>query len=181
MAGMIELIVQTPMFWLTLLMVPLTSLLPDICAKVGAVTVKPTEVDLVKLAEKGNYSPAPFIDKTMGRLGKIRQDAKSFMTTRRQKSRSPISDDPNVEQNLEMQTGEPTERGYAFSQEEHGAVSQNDLVRAYSRTENRRYGSGKGQNTSQSATKLTSIASSNQNSQLDIKLPGSVTPQSQFQ
>ena len=101
-------------------------------------------------------------------LGKIRQDAKSFMTTRRQKSRSPISDDPNVEQNLEMQTGEPTERGYAFSQEEHGAVSQNDLVRAYSRTENRRYGSGKGQNTSQSATKLTSIASSNQNSQLGM-------------
>merc|ERR1712083_317324 len=48
-------------------------------------------------------------------LGKIRQDAKSFMSTRRQKSRSP-SDDPNAEQNLEMQTGEPTERGYAFSQ-----------------------------------------------------------------
>ena len=98
-------------------------------------------------------------------LGKIRQDAKSFMSTRRQKSRSP-SDDPNAEQNLEMQTGEPTERGYAFSQEEHGAVSQNELVRAYSRAESRRYGSGKNQNASTS--KMTSITSSNQNSQLGM-------------
>jgi len=163
MAGIIQLIGQTPMFWLSLLMVPITALLPDICAKVGSITVKPSETDLVKLAEKGNYSPAPFIDKTMGRLGKIRQDAKSFMSTRRQKSRSP-SDDPNAEQNLEMQTGEPTERGYAFSQEEHGAVSQNELVRAYSRAESRRYGSGKNQNASTS--KMTSITSSNQNSQL---------------
>merc|ERR1712051_446957 len=151
------------MFWLSLLLVPITALLPDICAKVGSITVKPSETDLVKLAEKGNYSPAPFIDKTMGRLGKIRQDAKSFMSTRRQKSRSP-SDDPNAEQTLEMQTGEPTERGYAFSQEEHGAVSQNELVRAYSRAESRRYGSEKNQNASTS--KMTSITSSNQNSQL---------------
>ena len=71
MAGIIQLIGQTPMFWLSLLMVPITALLPDICAKVGSITVKPSETDLVKLAEKGNYSPAPFIDKTMGRLGKI--------------------------------------------------------------------------------------------------------------
>ena len=92
------------------------------------------------------------------------------MSTRRQKSRSP-SDDPNAEQNLEMQTGEHPERGYAFSQEEHGAVSQNELVRAYSqaesrRSESRRYGSGKNQNASPS--KLTSITSSNQNSQLGM-------------
>ena len=69
-------------------------------------------------------------------------------------------------QNLEIQTGEPTERGYAFSQEEHGAVSQNELVRAYSRAESRRYGSGKNQNASTS--KMTSITSSNQNSQLGM-------------
>ena len=49
----------------------MASLLPDICAKVGTITIKPSETDLVKLAEKGNYSPAPFLDKTMGRLGKI--------------------------------------------------------------------------------------------------------------
>merc|ERR1712223_707861 len=103
---------------------------------VGTITIKPSETDLVKLAEKGNYSPAPFLDKTMGRLGKIKKDAKFFMTNKRQKSKSgSVSEDPN----LEMQTGEPTERGYAFSQEEHGAVSQKDLVRAYSRTDTRRY------------------------------------------
>jgi phospholipid-transporting ATPase len=135
MAGIIQLIATTPMFWFSLLLVPMASLLPDICAKVGTITIKPSETDLVKLAEKGNYSPAPFIDKTMGRLGKIRKDAKFFMTNKRQKSKSgSVSEDPN----LEMQTGEPTERGYAFSQEEHGAVSQKDLVRAYSRTDTRR-------------------------------------------
>ena len=98
--------------------------------------------------------------------GKIRKDAKFFMTNRGQKSKSgSLSEDHN----LEMQTGEPTERGYAFSQEEHGAVSQKDLVRAYSRTDTRRYGSGnprQGQKSgaSDTSTKLTSI-SSNQNSQ----------------
>ena len=147
------------MFWLSLLLVPLTSLLPDICAKVGSVTVRPSESDLVKLAEKGNYSPAPYIDKTLGRLGKIRKDAKNFMTNRQQKSRSSgatagLSDEANAgaDQDLEMH------RGYAFSQEEHGAVSQNDLVRVYSR-EDRRYGSG---HPNASTTKLTSISSNSQ-------------------
>ena len=96
--------------------------------------------------------------------GKIKKDAKFFMTNKRQKSKSgSVSEDPN----LEMQTGEPTERGYAFSQEEHGAVSQKDLVRAYSRTDTRRYESGNPQgqkSASDTSTKLTSI-SSNQSSQ----------------
>ena len=153
MAGMIELIVQTPMFWLSLLLVPLTSLLPDICAKVGTVTVRPSDSDLVKLAEKGNYSPAPYIDKTLGRLGKIRKDAKNFMTNRQQKSRSPGDKANPTDQNLEMS------RGYAFSQEEHGAVSQKELVEVYSR-EDRRYGSGHQSNAS--ATILTSISSNSQ-------------------
>ena len=55
----------------------MASLLPDICAKVGTITIKPSETDLVKLAEKGNYSPAPFLDKTMGRLGKILEKLKA--------------------------------------------------------------------------------------------------------
>ena len=50
------------------------------------------------------------------------------MTNKRQKSKSgSVSEDPN----LEMQTGEPTERGYAFSQEEYDAVSQNHFVKVY--------------------------------------------------
>ena len=49
--------------------------------------------------------------------GKIKKDAKFFMTNKRQKSKSgSVSEDPN----LEMQTGEPTKRGYAFSLVEHG-------------------------------------------------------------
>ena len=60
--------------------------------------------------------------------GKIKKDAKFFMTNKRQKSKSgSVSEDPN----LEMQTGEPTERGYAFSQEEHGAKSQTEVVKSY--------------------------------------------------
>ena len=50
------------------------------------------------------------------------------MTNKRQKSKSgSVSEDPN----LEMQNREPTEQGYAFSQEEYDAVSQKQLVKVY--------------------------------------------------
>ena len=37
MAGMIELIFTTPVFWLCLILVPFTTLIPDIAYKVSAV------------------------------------------------------------------------------------------------------------------------------------------------
>ena len=126
MAGMIELLAQTGMFWLCMFMVPFLALMSDICVKAATITVKPNQADLVKLAEKGNYSPAPYLDKTMGRLDKLKKETKALIERTRgnKKSRSPdlpLSDRQN------RNSG----RGYAFSQEEDGVLSQNEVVSAY--------------------------------------------------
>ena len=76
MAGMIELIFTTPMFWLSLLLVPLTALLPDIVGKVSYTGIKPSETELVILAEKGNYNPAPYLDHA---LEKLRKETKALI------------------------------------------------------------------------------------------------------
>ena len=76
MAGIIELIATTPMFWLSLLLVPLCALLPDIVGKVGYTGIKPSETELVILAEKGNYNPAPYLDHA---LEKLRKETKALI------------------------------------------------------------------------------------------------------
>jgi hypothetical protein len=129
MAGMIELIFTTPMFWLSLLVVPLTALLPDIVGKVSYTGIKPSETELVILAEKGNYNPAPYLDHA---LEKLRKETKALIEPiqekiGRGKSRSP-SDDIHMR---ERQSTRGSGRGYAFSQEEDGCVTQTELVKKY--------------------------------------------------
>ena len=76
MAGIIQLISTTPMFWLALLLVPLCALLPDIVGQVSYTGIKPSETELVILAEKGNYNPAPYIDNA---LEKLRKETKALI------------------------------------------------------------------------------------------------------
>merc|ERR1712037_1082224 len=63
MAAIIELIGTTPMFWLSLLLVPITALLPDICAKVGSITVKPSETDWSNWRKKAIIAQLPSLIK----------------------------------------------------------------------------------------------------------------------
>ena len=81
MAGMIELISTTPMFWLSLLLVPLSALLPDIVGKVGYTGIKPSETELVILGEKSN-NPAPYLDQA---LEKLRKETKALIEPIQQK------------------------------------------------------------------------------------------------
>ena len=81
MAGMIELISTTPMFWLSLLLVPLSALLPDIVGKVGYTGIKPSETELVNLGEKSN-NPAPYLDQA---LEKLRKETKALIEPIQQK------------------------------------------------------------------------------------------------
>ena len=60
MAGMIELIVTTPMFWLCMLLVPFVTLIPDITLNSIMITVCPNETDKVRLSEHGKV---PVIDR----------------------------------------------------------------------------------------------------------------------
>lgn len=122
MAGIIEIIAQAPMFWLCMLLVPFLALLPDFCGKILQVTVNPSESDLVKMAEKGDYSPAPYIDTVIGTI-----------------KRNLIGKKP---ESTEMTERAPNPgRGFAFNQEEGGNITQNDLVQAYMRNPKKSAGS----------------------------------------
>lgn len=124
MAGIIELICQTPLFWLSLLMAPLLALTPDIVSQAAFVTIKPSESDLVKMAEKGHYNPTPYMDK----ITKIGKEAKALI--RRGKSRSP-AETTEMASAAASRPSSNAGLGYAFSQEEGGVRSQNEMVKMY--------------------------------------------------
>jgi phospholipid-transporting ATPase len=112
MAGMILLIAQTSLFWMSLLHTPLLALLPDIFGKAVSVSVNPSITDLARLGEKKNFDP--LVDKLLcGTLG-------------RKKSK-----ESTTEMAETQYTRQSSGRGYAFSQEEYGAKSQTEVVKSY--------------------------------------------------
>ena len=114
MVGMIEMVVSTPMFWFCVILVPFTALIFDIAYKSISITVFTSETDKIRMAEVHHRDPQPFIpdDKPAVRISNI--DGRSSKTS-------------GVEE-IEMS------RGYAFSQEEGGAVSQTEYIRRYDTT-----------------------------------------------
>ena len=130
MAGMIELITQTPMSWTCFLLVPFTALIPDIVLIVVGLSVFPSETDRVRMAEAN-------------------QDSNGYLSLQNEKptlgqrlcggNNKLIINIRNVFAPKESST-EPEEhemnRGYAFSEEEGGAISKTEYIRRYDTTKN---------------------------------------------
>ena len=119
MVGMITLLTTTPSFWLCVLLVPFTALIPDISLMAINVTAFTSETDQIRLAEAAKKDPGPFILDTEKGL----QDRNA----------------PNINVNRTISSGTGVDememtRGYAFSQEEGGAVSQTEYIRRYDTT-----------------------------------------------
>ncbi len=161
MAGMIELLYTTPVFWFCLLLVPLASLLLDIAYKSIKITVRPTETDKIRIAEimrrdvsayveSGRAPPRPSEQSSLIRnVKKVfsgRRSAASggsSVSVRRSAAQMSAAaaagggGGGGSEDAVELQTG------YAFSQEEGGAVSQLEYIRRYDTTKPRQKSSGK--------------------------------------
>ncbi len=116
MAGIIEMIAQAWLFWLALLMVPFLSLLPDVAAKAGMTTIKPSESDKVRLAQRDNYNP--FINKTLDRL----KDYKTLLPRKKNSS------DRDIPMTLHKPSSRNSGKGFAFSIDEK---SQRTVVEMY--------------------------------------------------
>ena len=119
MVGMITLLTTTPTFWLCVLLVPFTALIPDITLMAVNVTAFTSETDQIRLAEAAKKDPGPFISDTEKGLDD-REPAKV-------NANRTISSGTGIDE-MEMT------RGYAFSQEEGGAVSQTEYIRRYDTT-----------------------------------------------
>ena len=114
-AGMIELLVVTPLFWMSLIHVPLLALLPDFLGKVLYLSVSPSPTHLAMLGEKKNFDPL------------INKAGRALLGKRKKSTESSTRIEMQGDQYIRQDSG----RGYAFSQEEGGAQSQTEVVRGY--------------------------------------------------
>jgi len=133
MAGMSQMLMGSPVFWLGLILTPVAALLSDFSIKTLINTVFKSVTDQVCERE---------INLQRSESGKLlegsRRDSRTKLveTARLLRSVRNVFRRPNTAADgARGQTELELSHGYAFSQEEHGAVRQGDMVRAYD-TEN---------------------------------------------
>lgn len=142
MAGMAGLIYSSPLFWLGLLLVPFATLIPDIAYKAIRVTAYTTETDKIRIAEIMKKDVGAYISGS-AKSGLRQSEASSLLRNVRKvfnrgnggsggssaAAASADSDADRRREEIELS------HGYAFSQEEGGAVSQLEYIRRYDTTE----------------------------------------------
>ena len=139
MTFMIWLIISSPVFWFMLPMVPLVTLIPDIAYKCSRATVIPTETDKIRSAEIRNADVEPFLpcsrrsqqpsaSENSALLNGVRRVLSKKRNQRDAESGGTPGGSRFAEEQVEMQ------HGFAFSQEEGGAVSQVEYIRRYDTT-----------------------------------------------
>ncbi|XP_060651447.1 probable phospholipid-transporting ATPase IA isoform X3 [Drosophila nasuta] len=115
-AGMDIQLLSTPVFWLGLFLVPITSLLIDVICKLVHNTVFKTLTDAVRESEIQSHDPSQVMEESRSSFTETARLLRNVFTRRA---------NTRVETELELS------HGYAFSQEEGGAVPQSIVIRAY--------------------------------------------------
>jgi len=110
MSGMAVNVLKCPSFWIGLIFVPIFVLLPDVIYKSLQRSLFKNFEQAIQESEKANIDPDVLIKKH--RFTETARLLKSVFSFNRAKP-------------------DASYRGYAFSQEEHGAVTQSDLIRQY--------------------------------------------------
>ena len=140
MAGMCGLVYSAPLFWLGLLMVPFATLVPDIAYKAVRVTAYTTETDKIRIAEVMRKDVAAYISRPATKSGLRLSEASSLLRNVKKvfnrgggsgggSRGDPASSARRRREEIEL------DHGYAFSQEEGGAVSQVEYIRRYDTTQ----------------------------------------------
>jgi len=123
MAGMVWLLLSNPTFWASLVMVPALTLITDVAYRAIKTTVFTSETDRIRIAEVMKNEVAPYLESHGTKI----TESSSLLRNIRNKFRR---NKAGAKSNIEMET----RRGYAFSQEEQGAVSQSEFIRRYDTT-----------------------------------------------
>ncbi|XP_024293606.1 phospholipid-transporting ATPase IA isoform X1 [Oncorhynchus tshawytscha] len=119
MSGQAEMLFTSGVFWMSLLFIPVTSLLFDVAFRVVKRSFWKNLVDEVQELEAKAQDPGVVVH------GKSLSERAQLLKN----SISSAYSTESVPQNML--------HGYAFSQEENGAVSQSDLIRSYDTTKQR--------------------------------------------
>ncbi|XP_017961003.1 probable phospholipid-transporting ATPase IA isoform X2 [Drosophila navojoa] len=115
-AGMDSQLLSTPVFWFALVLVPIASLLIDVICKLVHNTVFKTLTDAVREQEIQRNDPSQVMEESRSSFTETARLLRNVFTRRA---------NTRVETELELS------HGYAFSQEEGGAVPQSIVIRAY--------------------------------------------------
>lgn len=120
MVGMDRYVYGCAVFWLCLLLIPTFALLRDIIWKVVRRTLFKSLREEIQDLERSNKDPETAIQATRRRFTETARLLRNVFS----RSANPMH---TVQSDVQL-------HGYAFSQEENGAVLQSDLIRAYDTT-----------------------------------------------
>ncbi|XP_026863862.1 phospholipid-transporting ATPase IB isoform X1 [Electrophorus electricus] len=114
-------------FWLGLILVPAACLLKDVAWNAGRRTVRKTLLEEVQELEARAVDPGAAVLRDAS--GRSLNERAHLLTRVFRKTPSSVGRSNSVQQTVS--------HGYAFSQEEHGVVSQSQVVRSYDTTRQR--------------------------------------------
>ncbi|XP_028136313.2 probable phospholipid-transporting ATPase IA isoform X2 [Diabrotica virgifera virgifera] len=117
MSGMYIMVFSSTLFWLGLFVVPIVTALPDFTIKIIHGTIFKSLTDLIRESEIKKSDPEVYRGEPKNSLSETARLLRNVFTRR--------STAPRIEQDVELS------HGFAFSQEEGGAVSQSAVIRAY--------------------------------------------------
>uniref|UniRef100_A0A671RP54 Phospholipid-transporting ATPase n=1 Tax=Sinocyclocheilus anshuiensis TaxID=1608454 RepID=A0A671RP54_9TELE len=127
MLGQAGRVMQCWSFWLGLILVPTTCLLKDVVWNAGRRTVRKTLLEEVQELEARAVDPGAAVLRDAS--GRSLNERAHLLTRVFRKTPSSVGRSNSVQQTVS--------HGYAFSQEEHGVVSQSQVVRSYDTTRQR--------------------------------------------
>ncbi|RXN34669.1 phospholipid-transporting ATPase IB-like isoform X9 [Labeo rohita] len=127
MLGQAGRVMQCWSFWLGLILVPTACLLKDVAWNAGRRTVKKTLLEEVQELEARAVDPGAAVLRDAS--GRSLNERAHLLTRVFRKTPSSVGRSNSVQQTVS--------HGYAFSQEEHGVVSQSQVVRSYDTTRQR--------------------------------------------
>jgi len=141
MAGMYGLMYTTPLFWMGLILVPFTALIPDIAYKAIRITAYTSEADKIRIADIMHKDVSAYISGQRSTGLRLSEASALLRNVRRVFARPGASSGGGIPTdseaaNMQRRRDEEIElaHGYAFSQEEGGAVSQIEYIRRYDTT-----------------------------------------------
>jgi phospholipid-transporting ATPase len=115
MSGMYLMLFTTAVFWLGMFLIPAIAIIPDFLIKVIRGTIFKSLTDAVREGEIRKTGTDVFRGESKNSLSETARLLKNVFTRRT----------PRIDLEVEMS------HGFAFSQEEGGAVSQTEVIRAY--------------------------------------------------
>uniref|UniRef100_A0A8C9VRX0 Phospholipid-transporting ATPase n=1 Tax=Scleropages formosus TaxID=113540 RepID=A0A8C9VRX0_SCLFO len=127
MLGQAGRVMQCWSFWLGLILIPLVCLLKDVAWNAGRRTLRKTLLEEVQELEARAVDPGAAVLRDAS--GRSLNERAHLLTRVFRKTPSNLVRSNSVQQTVS--------HGYAFSQEEHGVVSQSQVVRSYDTTRQR--------------------------------------------